>query len=322
MENGKLVVDEIQKMKEAVERVTKLVSRGLMFTDEDAKLLQQTIDWFASHRNKTICFDALRGMPQKQLAEIWGLSEARISQIVSKDLLGGPIYDRNGDMVPYTQHPKVLDYTDLLRPDSVFGEGEKVYGVLREYAKGIQRIPDGKQVHDFKCMWSIGNPDDGYEFSHKHPGNEAHATGEIESWTPEMLCDHLNAMEKLRGPMISTGAVTGRVSCAEPNTETKPSRGRAVCTVTVGAADKVMRPQSVTSLKAKQFSVREIGKRFKERRLAAGLNQTEAGKLIGESQGFVSLLERGQKPSRKVQPSGLKLSLQEFESVLKTLHKL
>lgn len=291
----------IEKMKAAVARATELVAAGVMFTDEDAKLLTQSIEWFAVYRDQTIRFDALRGMAHKQLAEIWNLSESRISQIVN-----APGQPEVGI--------KVVDYPNLLRPDNYLPavDIEWLRKQLSSSADEFVVVPpdlSGKPLN-FHCIWSIGDEVSGYEWTHKHPGNEAHATGAIESWTPEQLAARLNELESLRNPMVATGAKTGRVSCKTPN----DSRGPRSLPV-----EKFRGAPKGVDRKPSPLELQTLGERFKKLRKAVGMNQAEAGAIIGETQMLVSCLERGRLQSKTYTVAYYRTALETFESNLKSL---
>lgn len=270
----------IEKMKQAVARAQQLVLDGALFTVEDAALLTKSIAWFSSYRDQSIRFEALRGMSHKELAAIWELSEARISQIVNRGSDADPV-------------------------DTDFPVHE------------ITRTNPEKPLHDFRCMWSIGDPESGYEFTHKHPGNEAVATGAVEGWTPEQLAKHLNGMENLRKPFMATGLV----SAVDPDEDDEVVSVKRIKPVKDSRASSVPLPEPGARLTKTTaiMTAKEVGPKFKELRLRAGLNQTQAGSLIEQTANYVSCLERGIPPSRQLQ-SGMRTSLQTFEEQLKTLN--
>lgn len=296
----------IEKMKAAVARATELIAAGAMFTDEDAKMLNQSIEWFAEYRNQAICFDSLRGMPHKQLAEIWNVSESRISQIVS---CGKPVQ---------THVVKVVDYPNLMRPDTYLpaGDIEWLRKQLSSSADEFITVPpdlpalSGKPLN-FQCVWSIGDEVSGYEWTHKHPGNDAHATGAIESWTPQQLAERLNELESLRKPMVASGAdQSGRISAKVPQDSREP---RYV------PVEKFRDTPKHVGRKPAPLELKKLGERFKKLRKEAGMNQAEAGEIIGETQTLVSSLERGLLQSKRYTVNYYKTALENFEANLKSL---
>jgi DNA-binding XRE family transcriptional regulator len=290
-------VQTVSEMRDNIDRLSHVIGTGAMFTAEDAKALQRVLEKLSWHRNQAIRFALTCKASVGDLAELWGLSVERIVEIGKQPL-----------SAPQFHEIKVLDYPNLLHPESPLGDREQMRESLkemREQCKGVNVILPEEKKHDFRVMWSVGDPIVGYEFTSKHPGPESMASGVVESWTPKQLEEHLNEMEKFRPAMSTTGATTGRVSCAEPNSSVKPSKS--------AKPEKARPPVGLLEI------AKTVGKEFKKLRTEAGINQTDAGKLIGESQMYVSMLERGKIPNKKTDAPGMQLSLQEFKGVIKTL---
>lgn len=279
--------DHFKQMNDAVVRINSLISQGHLFTADDAKQLQRTIEWFAQYRNHSIRYSAMQNVSHVELAATWNLTAARISQIVNS---------LPEDELPEVPHqPRVLDYLGLLHaPDLDHKDVAETFQRMRVFSRELQKsFPPKTPI----VAWSIGNPEIGYEFIFEYPGEEAMATGEIETWTAEQLCKQLNEAYESK-PMVALGA--------EPEVEPGTKVWR------FAAKDKADNA-------AARDTAQKVGAKFKALRKKARMNQTRAGKLIGESQMFVSMLERGRVPNRKLVPSGMQLALVEFEQNLKTL---
>lgn len=286
--------DHFKQMNDAIVRINSLISQGHLFTADDAKQLQRTIEWFAQYRNHSIRYSAMQNVPHVELAATWNLTAARISQIVNS------LPEDELPEVPY--QPRILDYLGLLHsPDMDHKDVAETFQKMREFARELQKsFPPTAPI----VAWSIGNPEIGYEFIFEYPGEEAMATGEIETWTAEQLCKQLNEAYASK-PMVAFGA-------AEPESETDPE------------PESKERPWRLRSGRTRDTAAsintaRKVGAQFKALRKKVNMNQTRAGELIGESQMFVSLLERGRVPNTKVAPTGMQLALVEFEQNLKTL---
>ena len=284
--------DHFKQMNDAVVRINSLISQGHLFTADDAKQLQRTIEWFAQYRNHSIRYSAMQNVSHAELATTWNLTPARISQIVNS------LPEDEVPEVPY--QPRVLDYLGLLHaPDLDNKDVAETFQRMRVFSRELQKSFTPKTPI---VAWSIGNPEIGYEFIYEYPGDEAMATGEIETWTAEQLCEQLNDAHKNK-PMVAFGA-------AASDPEPEPEPGTKVWRF--AAKDKADNA-------AARDTAQKVGAKFKALRKKARMNQTRAGKLIGESQMFVSMLERGRVPNRKLVPSGMQLALVEFEQNLKTL---
>jgi DNA-binding XRE family transcriptional regulator len=210
----------------------------------------------------------------------------------------------------------VRDYPNLVAPTAYTGPANsqnvtEVFDELRKMTRG------DAPIHEFRCMWSIGDPISGYEFSASHPGNEAVATGAVEGWTASRLADYLNEQEKERKPFSTTGKAKAAQTDDDEDDEDEPERRRP------RQAPKHIREASKPeSAERKEIlaTARKLGPEFKKLRVKAGLSQAKAGELIGLSQTNVSMLERGQMPSKDSKPAGIKMMLADFERNLKTLN--
>lgn len=216
----------------------------------------------------------------------------------------------------------IIDYPPLLRRDE--NDGPVMYvgpNGSKKVDEALQEIRDLNRDetaprHEFRCMWSIGDSESGYEFSAKHPGNEAMASGAVESWTPSQLADHLNEMEKLRKPFVATGKAAAFHDDEDEDEADEPKRVRQA-PKHIRDANKHTK-YSDPNRQAANKVAKEVGPKFKALRVKAGINQSDAGKLIGENQSYVSMLERGMFPKKGSQAEGLRMKLAEFEELLKT----